>query len=108
MSYNPENALIVQSDRTILLEVHAPTAGAAREAIAPFAELIKSPEPHGVTSRLKSKSRAVFLCYPTLNNCRQPESLLRMNDNDNHLQMGGEDVANATSSPPKQGNRIKI
>ena len=63
---------------------------------------------HGVTSRLKSKSRAVFLCYPTLNNCRQPESLLRMNDNDNHLQMGGEDVAFATSSPPKQGNRIKI
>jgi DNA excision repair protein ERCC-3 len=33
MSYNPENALIVQSDRTILLEVHAPTAEAAREAI---------------------------------------------------------------------------
>jgi len=31
-----------------------------------------------------------------------------MNDNDNHLQMGGEDVAFATSSPPKQGNRIKI
>ncbi|CCQ48823.1 DNA repair helicase XPB [Crocosphaera watsonii] len=51
MSYNPENALIVQSDRTILLEVHAPTAGAAREAIAPFAELIKSPE-HVHTYRL--------------------------------------------------------
>ncbi|WP_339390932.1 helicase-associated domain-containing protein, partial [Crocosphaera watsonii] len=51
MSYNPEYALIVQSDRTILLEVHAPTAGAAREAIAPFAELIKSPE-HVHTYRL--------------------------------------------------------
>ena len=51
MSYNPENALIVQSDRTILLEVHAPTASAAREAIAPFAELIKSPE-HVHTYRL--------------------------------------------------------
>jgi len=44
MSYIPENALIVQSDRSILLEVHAPTAEAARAAIAPFAELIKSPE----------------------------------------------------------------
>ncbi|MCC3425824.1 MAG: DEAD/DEAH box helicase [Microcoleus sp. PH2017_01_SCD_O_A] len=44
MSYVAENALIVQSDRSILLEVHAPTAKLAREAIAPFAELIKSPE----------------------------------------------------------------
>ena len=44
MNYVPENALIVQSDRSILLEVHAPTAQQAREAIAPFAELIKSPE----------------------------------------------------------------
>lgn len=44
MSYIAENALIVQSDRSILLEIHAPTAQQAREAIAPFAELIKSPE----------------------------------------------------------------
>jgi DNA excision repair protein ERCC-3 len=51
MSYYPENALIVQSDRTILLEVHSPTAEVAREAIAPFAELVKSPE-HIHTYRL--------------------------------------------------------
>ena len=51
MSYNPENPLIIQSDRTILLEVHSPQAEAAREAIAPFAELIKSPE-HIHTYRL--------------------------------------------------------
>ena len=51
MSYNPENALIIQSDRTILLEVHSPQAEAAREAIAPFAELVKSPE-HIHTYRL--------------------------------------------------------
>ena len=51
MSYNPENALIIQSDRTILLEVHSPTAEEAREAIAPFAELVKSPE-HIHTYRL--------------------------------------------------------
>ncbi len=51
MTYVAENALIVQSDRSILLEVHAPTADKAREAIAPFAELVKSPE-HIHTYRL--------------------------------------------------------
>lgn len=44
MSYVPENALIIQSDRSVLLEVHSPRADAARDAVAPFAELIKSPE----------------------------------------------------------------
>lgn len=44
MSYIPKNALIIQSDRSVLLEVHSPRADAAREAIAPFTELIKSPE----------------------------------------------------------------
>jgi DNA excision repair protein ERCC-3 len=39
-----ENALIIQSDRSILLDVHSPGAEDARIAIAPFAELIKSPE----------------------------------------------------------------
>ena len=37
-------ALIVQSDRTILLDVHCESAEAARQAIVPFAELEKSPE----------------------------------------------------------------
>ncbi|MDY6993272.1 MAG: helicase-associated domain-containing protein, partial [Pseudomonadota bacterium] len=40
----PDNPLIVQSDYTLLLELHAPLADAAREAIAPFTELVKSPE----------------------------------------------------------------
>ena len=44
MSYSPDNALIVQSDRTVLLDVHAPRAEVAQAAIAPFAELLKSPE----------------------------------------------------------------
>lgn len=44
MSYIPDNALIIQSDRSVLLEVHSPHANAARDAIAPFAELVKSPE----------------------------------------------------------------
>jgi len=51
MSVVPANALIVQSDHTVLLEVHSPRAEAAREALAPFAELVKSPE-HVHTYRL--------------------------------------------------------
>jgi len=46
-----DGALIVQSDRTVLLEVDHPKADAARVAIAPFAELEKSPE-HVHTYRL--------------------------------------------------------
>jgi len=46
-----DNALVVQSDGSVLLEVHAPRARAAREALAPFAELVKSPE-HVHTYRL--------------------------------------------------------
>ena len=38
------NALIVQSDCSVLLDVHSPLAEDARAAIAPFAELVKSPE----------------------------------------------------------------
>jgi DNA excision repair protein ERCC-3 len=43
--------LIVQSDKTLLLEVDHPDATAARAAIAPFAELERSPE-HVHTYRL--------------------------------------------------------
>lgn len=49
---NPfENPLIVQSDRTILLDVHAPRADECRNALIPFAELERSPE-HLHTYRL--------------------------------------------------------
>jgi DNA excision repair protein ERCC-3 len=51
MQYNPANPLIVQGDRTILLEVDNPLHAQARDAIAPFAELEKSPE-HIHTYRL--------------------------------------------------------
>jgi DNA excision repair protein ERCC-3 len=47
----PENALIVQGDSSVLLDVHAPRAAEARAALAPFAELVKSPE-HVHTYRL--------------------------------------------------------
>ena len=51
MQYNPANPLIVQGDRTVLLEVDNPLHAEARDAIAPFAELEKSPE-HIHTYRL--------------------------------------------------------
>ena len=44
MAVDTGNPLIVQSDRTILLDVHTPRAEDARQAILPFAELEKSPE----------------------------------------------------------------
>ena len=44
VSKDASKALIVQSDRTILLDVHSDSADAARQAIMPFAELEKSPE----------------------------------------------------------------
>ncbi|MCL6512644.1 MAG: DEAD/DEAH box helicase, partial [Anaerolineae bacterium] len=43
-SYKPENPLIVQSDRSVLLEVDNPRYTEARDALARFAELEKSPE----------------------------------------------------------------
>jgi DNA excision repair protein ERCC-3 len=44
MAVNAANPLIVQSDRTLLIDVHAAGAEEARSAIMPFAELEKSPE----------------------------------------------------------------
>ncbi|MEO7022239.1 MAG: helicase-associated domain-containing protein, partial [Ktedonobacteraceae bacterium] len=52
---NPNNPLIVQSDRTILLEVDHPLHTEARDALAQFAELEKSPE-HIHTYRLSPLS----------------------------------------------------
>ena len=40
----PDGPLIVQSDKTLLLEVDHPRAEEARRAIAPFAELERAPE----------------------------------------------------------------
>jgi DNA excision repair protein ERCC-3 len=44
MDVRPENPLIVQSDHTVLLEVDGPRYPDARDALARFAELVKSPE----------------------------------------------------------------
>src|SRR5213083_1724338 len=44
MPFRPENPLVVQSDKSVLLEVQNPQYEAARDALARFAELEKSPE----------------------------------------------------------------
>jgi DNA excision repair protein ERCC-3 len=44
MPTDTTKALIVQSDRTLLLDVHCESVDAARQAIVPFTELEKSPE----------------------------------------------------------------
>src|SRR5262245_59217895 len=54
-SYDATNPLIVQSDRSILVEVDNPKYAAARDALAPFAELEKSPE-HIHTYRITNLS----------------------------------------------------
>jgi DNA excision repair protein ERCC-3 len=51
MNYNPTNPLIVQGDRSVLVEVDNPLYAEVRDALAPFAELEKSPE-HIHTYRL--------------------------------------------------------
>src|SRR5262249_23198439 len=48
---DPTNPLIVQGDRSVLVEVDNPRYAEARDALAPFAELEKSPE-HIHTYRL--------------------------------------------------------
>src|SRR5918912_95718 len=42
--WDPANPFIVQSDRSVLVEVDNPKYAEARDALAPFAELEKSPE----------------------------------------------------------------
>jgi DNA excision repair protein ERCC-3 len=51
MNYDANNPLIVQGDRSVLAEVDNPRYTEARDALAPFAELEKSPE-HIHTYRL--------------------------------------------------------
>lgn len=41
---HPDNPLIVQGDQTVLVEVDSPRYAAARDELARFAELVKSPE----------------------------------------------------------------
>lgn len=54
-AFDPNNPFIVQSDRTVLVEVDNPKYAEARDALAPFAELEKSPE-HIHTYRISNLS----------------------------------------------------
>ncbi|MFO0938526.1 MAG: DNA repair helicase XPB [Gemmataceae bacterium] len=54
-AFDPSNPLIVQSDRTVLVEVENEKFAEARDALAPFAELEKSPE-HVHTYRISNLS----------------------------------------------------
>ncbi|MBM3302158.1 MAG: helicase-associated domain-containing protein, partial [Deltaproteobacteria bacterium] len=42
--FEPTNPLIIQGDYTVLVEVNSPRYAAARDGLAPFSELVKSPE----------------------------------------------------------------
>jgi len=44
MQFDPANPLIVQSDQTLMLETMGPRFAPARDALARFAELVKSPD----------------------------------------------------------------
>ena len=44
MEYNPNNPLIVQSDKSIMVEVNNDLYEEARDAISRFSEIVKSPE----------------------------------------------------------------
>ena len=55
LTFDPTNPFIVQSDRSVLVEVDNPKYTEARDAIAPFAELEKSPE-HIHTYRISNLS----------------------------------------------------
>ncbi len=54
-TFDPTNPFIVQADRSVLLEVDNPRYAEARDALAPFAELEKSPE-HIHTYRISNLS----------------------------------------------------
>jgi DNA excision repair protein ERCC-3 len=54
-TFDPANPFIVQSDRSVLVEVDNPRYAEARDALAPFAELEKSPE-HIHTYRISNLS----------------------------------------------------
>jgi DNA excision repair protein ERCC-3 len=53
--FDPDHPLIVQGDRSILLDAHQPRAEEARAAIGPYAEIVSAPE-HVHTYRLSAIS----------------------------------------------------
>lgn len=70
---NPNGAIIVQSNLEIMVEVDSPSYEAARDAIAPFTELVKSPE-HLHTYRISHLS----LWNAAATGLRAPEVIERL------------------------------
>lgn len=62
-----DGPLIVQSDKTLLLDIDHPLSTECRRAIAPFAELEKSPE-HIHTYRLTSLDFGMLVQPDTMPN----------------------------------------
>ena len=81
-SFQPHNPLIVQSDHTLLLEVHNPLYEPARTAIGTFAELEKSPE-HIHTYRITPLSlwNAAAAGLLKISIVRLPDALVRSDTN---------------------------
>lgn len=83
---DPQNPLIIQSDRTILLHTDSPLFSEARDALSPFAELIKSPEyvhTYRITPLSLWNAAACGMAYPAIEETLQcysrypvPENLL--------------------------------
>ena len=66
MASRRDGPLIVQSDRTVLLDVHHKDADAARERLAQFAELVKSPDnlhTYRISSLSLWNAASAGLCY---------------------------------------------
>lgn len=86
LNYNPQNPVIVQGDKTVLLEVDSPLYPEARDMLARFAELEKSPEyvhtyritslslwnaaAAGLTARVIIDGLAQYSKYPLPDNVR--------------------------------------
>ena len=86
MAFSEDKPIIVQSDGTILLDVHSPNFESARDDISVFAELIKSPE-HIHTYSISSISlwNAASAGIPTQEVIKRLKKWSRFNIPDNIL-----------------------
>jgi len=76
-AYRPDQPLIVQADRTLLLEVDNPRYAECRDRLAAFAELRKSPEHihfYGITAALRSGTPARLVCPSSASSRRSSNS----------------------------------
>ena len=113
MSFGGEQPLIIQSDRTLLLETGGPRYEEARDHLARFAELVKSPEQiHTYKVTPLSLLRAVAIIAVRGNGTDlDPRHLDRIAEGMEEAAQGGtlaalfknRDVAAKTGTAKKQG-----